>query len=56
MNSEKEKASLNKVEEAKSSDAALNQIMFELLDVSISIMQLMNAELKKAYEQNSNQH
>ena len=55
MDNEKEKASLKKVEEAKLDDATLNEIMFNLLNVSVSLMQLMTSELKKAKEQNFNQ-
>ena len=68
MNSEKEKASLNRGEEAKLDNATLNEIMFNLLNAFMPTLQLLRtefqkmgaeleetkAELKRAKEQNSN--
>lgn len=68
MNDKKEKAPLNKVEEAKLNNATFNEIMFHMLNAVIPAMQLARtelqkmgaaleetkAELKKAKEQNSN--
>lgn len=50
MNNEKEEVPLNKGEEV----GIINQIMFNLLKASMSLMQLMVDELKKSKEQNSN--